>query len=460
MPEAKIMEIELGKLVPNKYNPRKRMTKKHLASLKKSLERDGQLQTILARPIAGGKFEVVAGMRRYLCLRELYSDKYKVPCTVKDIDDKTAVIIAYKENVEREELDPIAEAGWFFNMLNLKEEQLFTPGTKAGRSPEGFLPLPSKEDSQVVKIATELDKSAKTICERLPLLALPDRLQDLTTRTFLKELDEGEDPMGVEKAEAIARLRLIGNKEKAHEEMLTMWDQWKEKDADEINEHVTTKLEYYRRITEEVLKRLEDTKKLFETQLKDVKFKRDDAVKWLDKKFLEDMPETIRKAKIYEIAYKKYYDAFQVSKNNLEKISKILDDIRITIMKDTTLQDTQNELEKKKDHLHTGLRDITNSHCAYCDSKIDTKELETKIKKISKELENLEKDADIMDEIRHNADAFKKEVDRVVSKLNDYRDAYEEVINDAIKAEKLSEKDGMKILAEIKEYYKELGLKE
>lgn len=144
MKDIKMMKIELGKLVSNEYNPRTRMTKKHLETLKASLKEDGQLQTVLVRPVNDGKYEVVAGMRRYLCFKELYDDNFKVACIVQELNDKTAKIRSWKENYDRENTSPIDDAGWFFEMLGLDEEQLFTPREETS-APGALNPLPSEK---------------------------------------------------------------------------------------------------------------------------------------------------------------------------------------------------------------------------------------------------------------------------------------------------------------------------
>jgi len=78
------------------------------------------------------------------------------------------------------------DAGWFFEILELKEEQLFTPQHEKGAFSE--IALPSYENSDVINLAEELHITPQVIGNRLPLLALPSDLQDVLNRTFLGEL--------------------------------------------------------------------------------------------------------------------------------------------------------------------------------------------------------------------------------------------------------------------------------
>jgi ParB-like chromosome segregation protein Spo0J len=89
------------------------------------------------------------------------------------MDDQTAMQRAFKENVEREPLSPIDEAAWFFEMLGLKEEQLYTE-----KAASAALALPTSKNPHVNDLADALGTISPNLIEnRLPLLALPENMQ-------------------------------------------------------------------------------------------------------------------------------------------------------------------------------------------------------------------------------------------------------------------------------------------
>jgi hypothetical protein len=119
--------------------------------------------------------------------------------------------------VEREALSPIDEAAWFFQMLGLKEEQLFIPRYDSPSNANAVESLPTRQNPALKALADNLAGSVTPylIEERLPLLAMPD-----STQIQVGQKDGG---IPIEKAYILARLRLIGNKKEAQEQMVAVW---------------------------------------------------------------------------------------------------------------------------------------------------------------------------------------------------------------------------------------------
>ena len=79
-----------------------------LAELAESIKAQGVMQPILARPLPGGRYEIIAGERRWRAAR--MAGLPTVPALVKDIPDQQALAAALIENIQREDLNPLEEA--------------------------------------------------------------------------------------------------------------------------------------------------------------------------------------------------------------------------------------------------------------------------------------------------------------------------------------------------------------
>ena len=98
--------IELLQANPN--NPRKHFNEDELNALTASLKERGLLQPLVVRPRAGGKFEIVAGERRWRASQK--AGLHELPVLIRELDDKETLEIALIENVQRADLNPLEEA--------------------------------------------------------------------------------------------------------------------------------------------------------------------------------------------------------------------------------------------------------------------------------------------------------------------------------------------------------------
>ena len=101
-------ELAVGQLQPGKYQPRGRMDQDALKDLAESIKTQGVIQPILVRPIADGKFEIIAGERRWRAAR--MAGLQAVPVVIRDIPDHQALAVALIENIQREDLNPLEQA--------------------------------------------------------------------------------------------------------------------------------------------------------------------------------------------------------------------------------------------------------------------------------------------------------------------------------------------------------------
>jgi len=103
-----LQNLAIDWLKPGRFQPRTRMDDASLAELADSIREQGVMQPILVRPIEGGRFEIIAGERRWRAAQK--AGLREVPALVKNVPDQAALALALIENIQREDLNPIEEA--------------------------------------------------------------------------------------------------------------------------------------------------------------------------------------------------------------------------------------------------------------------------------------------------------------------------------------------------------------
>ena len=100
--------LPIEALQPGRYQPRARMDPEALAELAGSIKAQGVMQPILVRPLEAGRYEILAGERRWRAAR--MAGLGDVPALVREVPDRHAAAIALIENLQREDLNPLEEA--------------------------------------------------------------------------------------------------------------------------------------------------------------------------------------------------------------------------------------------------------------------------------------------------------------------------------------------------------------
>jgi ParB family transcriptional regulator, chromosome partitioning protein len=100
--------LAVDALQPGRYQPRARMDPQALAELADSVKAQGVMQPILVRPSGEGRYEIVAGERRWRAAR--MAGLASVPALVREVPDRSALAIALIENIQREDLNALEEA--------------------------------------------------------------------------------------------------------------------------------------------------------------------------------------------------------------------------------------------------------------------------------------------------------------------------------------------------------------
>jgi len=116
-PAHALQTIAIDRIRVGKYQPRTKMDETALNELAESIREQGVMQPILVRPVEGGRFEIVAGERRWRAAQR--AGLRDVPALVKNVPDNSALAMALIENIQREDLNPLEEA---FGLKRLIDE--------------------------------------------------------------------------------------------------------------------------------------------------------------------------------------------------------------------------------------------------------------------------------------------------------------------------------------------------
>lgn len=106
--KEKLINLPVGAIHPNAYQPRTHFDQGELASLCDSIKRNGLLQPVTVRKREDGYYELIAGERRLRACK--MAGLTKIPCVVMQMDDRQSAILGLVENVQRQDLNFFEEA--------------------------------------------------------------------------------------------------------------------------------------------------------------------------------------------------------------------------------------------------------------------------------------------------------------------------------------------------------------
>ena len=154
---GKVMELPLDRIVP--YQPRQNFDEDSLEELKESICANGLITPITVRQV-DGRYEIIAGERRYRACRALGMEK--MPCYILSPDEAEAAQMALVENIQRENLSAVEEAQAYVQIMrqaHLSQEQL----------------------------AAQIGRSQSSVANKIRLLNLPQEVQDAGADRKLSE---------------------------------------------------------------------------------------------------------------------------------------------------------------------------------------------------------------------------------------------------------------------------------
>ena len=104
-----LLEIPIEWIKPGKYQPRAYFAEESIAELAASIKAQGIIQPIVLRPVGDESFEIIAGERRWRAAQ--HAGLAKIPAVVRKVDDDAMIAMSLIENIQREDLNPLEEAG-------------------------------------------------------------------------------------------------------------------------------------------------------------------------------------------------------------------------------------------------------------------------------------------------------------------------------------------------------------
>ena len=187
--EERISKLKISLIDPKRDQPRKHFDKEALEQLAESIKEHGLLQPILVREYGDGRYQIIAGERRFRACK--LAGLTEIPAIVVERDDKSAAQIALIENIQREDLNPLEEA-------------------------QAYRALATDYGMTQEEISEKVGKSRSAIANAMRLLDLPDEVLALVAT---KELSAGHARalLGVKNRDAMILLA-----QKAVEEELSV----------------------------------------------------------------------------------------------------------------------------------------------------------------------------------------------------------------------------------------------
>lgn len=126
-----LREVDIDLIEPNNVQPRTRFDETQLEELAQSIKTNGVVQPILVRKTHGGRYQIVAGERRWRAAQR--AGLQRIPSVIRDVPDDKMLELALIENIQRQELNAIEEAYAYKRLIetfNLTQE---TVAQRVGR---------------------------------------------------------------------------------------------------------------------------------------------------------------------------------------------------------------------------------------------------------------------------------------------------------------------------------------
>ena len=135
-------EIPLDEIDPNPFQTRTHVDADQLAELAASITANGVVQPVLVRPLANGRFQLIAGERRWRASQQ--AGKTTIPAILRQVSDEQAMEITIVENLQRADLNPMEQARAFDRLsreFHMTQEQMAVRTGKDRATVANFLRL-------------------------------------------------------------------------------------------------------------------------------------------------------------------------------------------------------------------------------------------------------------------------------------------------------------------------------
>lgn len=150
-PDAGVLHLPVEKIVANAYQPRTAFDEAALQELTESISLHGVLQPVMVRPRGGGRYELIAGERRFRAAQQ--AGLAQIPAVIREMTDEESLTVALIENIQREDLNAMEAA-------------------------RGYRQLLDQFGLTQTELARQIGKAQPTIANALSLLRLPPEMQE------------------------------------------------------------------------------------------------------------------------------------------------------------------------------------------------------------------------------------------------------------------------------------------
>jgi ParB family chromosome partitioning protein len=141
------LKLSIDCLQPGKYQPRKAIDEVSLEELAASIKQQGLLQPMVVRELENGRYEIIAGERRWRACQ--IAGLTEAPVILKQVDDETAMAMALVENLQREDLNPMDQSRAMARLhqeFELTHQQIADLLSKSRTAVSNFLRLQTLAD--------------------------------------------------------------------------------------------------------------------------------------------------------------------------------------------------------------------------------------------------------------------------------------------------------------------------
>ncbi|MCW1984835.1 UNVERIFIED_ORG: ParB family chromosome partitioning protein [Sphingomonas sp. R1F5B] len=150
--------LSVAEIEPHPDQPRRHFDEEALDELAQSIAARGVIQPVIVRPMAGGRYQLVAGERRWRAAQR--ARVHEIPAIVRQLDEREVTALALIENLQREDLNPVEEA-------------------------RAYQRLSDNDGLTQQEIARFVDKSRSHVANLMRLLSLPEEVLDMVQRDDL-----------------------------------------------------------------------------------------------------------------------------------------------------------------------------------------------------------------------------------------------------------------------------------
>jgi ParB family chromosome partitioning protein len=186
--DGSAQEIPVDHIDANPYQTRRRINEQALQELADSIRASGVVQPVVLRATANGRFQIVAGERRWLASKR--AGRTTIPAVLRQISNEQAMEITIIENLQREDLNPVEQARAFERLsreFGMTQEQIATRTGKDRASVANFIRLLKLPET----VQDAMESGALSFGHGKVLLSLagfPEHLERTARETVEKQL--------------------------------------------------------------------------------------------------------------------------------------------------------------------------------------------------------------------------------------------------------------------------------